>query len=84
MTIQLREGWDINSDAIIGVEGVTNLKRIWSVMHMDEANLHKGEQDGIPGFVNMFTGMDLLECLHAKIGRLHGELLWNTKVHYEY
>jgi hypothetical protein len=73
----------INSDAAIGVEGVT--KRIWSVIHMDDADLCKGGvQDGTPGLVNMFTGMDTLEYVHAKIGELNRELVWNMKVHYEH
>jgi hypothetical protein len=84
LTTQIRATWDalMNSDAVIGVEGVT--KRIWSVTHMDDADLCKGVQDGIPGLVNMFTGMDTLKYVHSKIGELHRELVWNMKVHYEH
>ncbi|KAG0697685.1 hypothetical protein DFH29DRAFT_1003532 [Suillus ampliporus] len=42
-----------------------------------------GVEDGF-GLVNMYTGIDSLERVHAKIGRLQGEMMWNTKVHYEY
>lgn len=83
VTTEKRAGWDafIKSD-LTDVEIVT--KRIWSVTRMDDKDLREGMQEGIPGLVNVFTGMDSLECVHAKIGRLHGELMWNTKVHYEY
>ncbi|KAG1742773.1 NAD(P)-binding protein, partial [Suillus paluster] len=82
-TTKRRAGWDafVKSD-LTDIETVT--KRIWSVTRMDDEDLRKGVQEGIPGLVNMYTGMDSLECMHAKIGRLHGEMMWNTKVHYEY
>ncbi|KAG1868267.1 NAD-P-binding protein [Suillus subalutaceus] len=82
-TTKMRAGFDafIKSDALADAEVVT--KRIWSVTRMDDENLRKGVQEGIPGLVNVYTGMDSLEGVHAKIGRLHGELMWNTKVHYE-
>jgi hypothetical protein len=52
---------------------------------MDDADLRKeGVQGGIPGLVNMFTGMDALEYVHAKIGQLNREFVWNMKVHYEH
>ncbi|KAG0694043.1 hypothetical protein DFH29DRAFT_961684 [Suillus ampliporus] len=84
VTTKARGGWDafMASDALIGVEAVT--KRIWSVTRMDDEDLRKGMQEGVPGLVNMYTGMDSLERVHAKIGRLQGEMMWNTKVHYEY
>ncbi|KAG2140983.1 NAD-P-binding protein [Suillus clintonianus] len=84
VTTKMRAGWDafIGSDVYIGVEAVT--KRIWSVMRMDDEDLRKGTQEGIPGLVNVYTGMDSLERVYAKIGRLHGELMWSTKIHYEY
>ncbi|KAG0706262.1 NAD-P-binding protein [Suillus ampliporus] len=75
MTTKMRAGWDalIRSDTLTNVETVT--KRIWSVTWMDDEDLRKGVQEGIPGLVNMHTGMDSLECVHAKIGRLQGELM---------
>ncbi|KAG1856059.1 hypothetical protein DFJ58DRAFT_913750 [Suillus subalutaceus] len=84
VTTKLRAEADtlIASDALIGVEAVT--KRIWSVTRMDNEDLRKGMQEGIPGLVNMHTGMDSLGRVHAKIGRLQGELMWNMKVHYEH
>ena len=64
------------------VEVVT--KRIWSVTRMDVADLSKGVHGGIPGLVNMYTGiMDTLESVQAKVGSLQDELVWNMKVHYE-
>jgi hypothetical protein len=84
-TTQLRAKWDalMNSDAVIGVEGVT--KRIWSVAHrdMNDADMPVSK-DGIPGLVNMFTGNDSFEYVHSKIGQLNRELVWNMKVHYEH
>ncbi|KAG1813928.1 uncharacterized protein BJ212DRAFT_1482281 [Suillus subaureus] len=84
VTMKIRAGFDAFtiSDALADVEVVT--KRIWSVTQMDDEYLRKGVQESIPGLVNVHTGMDSLERVHAKIGRLQGELMWNTKVHYEY
>ncbi|KAG2140986.1 NAD(P)-binding protein [Suillus clintonianus] len=84
VTTKMRAGFDafIGSDALAAVEVVT--KRIWSVTRMDDEDLRKGMQEGIPGLVNVHTGMDSLGFVQAKIGRLQGELMWNTKVHYEY
>ena len=51
---------------------------------MDVADLSKGVHGGIPGLVNMYTGiMDTLESVQAKVGSLQDELVWNMKVHYE-
>ncbi|KAG1830791.1 NAD-P-binding protein [Suillus variegatus] len=84
VTTKMRSGLDafIKSDAMADVEVVT--KRIWSVIRMDDEHLRKGVQEGIPGLVNLYVGMDSLDIVHAKIGRLQGELMWSTKVHYEY
>lgn len=83
-TTQVRAGLDsfFKSDAIAEVQAVT--KRIWCVTMMDDGNLQENVQEGIPGFVNMYTGMDALDSVHEKIGRQQGELIWNMKVHYEY
>ncbi|KAG2037628.1 hypothetical protein BDR03DRAFT_956434 [Suillus americanus] len=72
----------MKSDVLSDVESVT--KRIWSVTQMDDEDVRKGIQEGIPGLVNMHTGMGSLELVHAKIGRLQSELMWNMKVHYEH
>ncbi|KAG2149434.1 NAD(P)-binding protein [Suillus cothurnatus] len=84
VTTKLRAGFDafLESDGLDDVNVVT--KRIWSVTRMDDENLRKGVQEGVPGLVNLYTGTHSLESVHAKIGRLQGELMWNTKVHYEH
>ncbi|OAX37448.1 hypothetical protein K503DRAFT_234802 [Rhizopogon vinicolor AM-OR11-026] len=82
--MQMRAGLDafFRNDEMTDVQVVT--KRIWSVTRMDDADRQEGAQEGIPGLVNMYTGMDSLESIHEKIRRLQGELMWNMKVHYEY
>lgn len=84
VTTGIRAGFDAftRSDALAPVEVAT--KRIWSVTQMGDEYLRKGVQEGIPRLVNVHTGMDSLERVQAKIGRLQGELTWNMKVHYEY
>jgi hypothetical protein len=84
VTTKLRAGFDafLESDGLDDVNVVT--KRIWSVTRMDDEDLRKGVQKGVPGLVNLYTGASSLESVHAKIGRLQGELMWNTKVHYEH
>ncbi|KAG1878956.1 hypothetical protein F4604DRAFT_2000396 [Suillus subluteus] len=76
VTTKLRAEADtfITSDALTDVEAVT--KRIWSVTRMDNEDLRKGMQEGIPGLVNMHTGMDSLGRVHAKIGRLQEAIAW--------
>lgn len=83
-TTKFRAGFDafLKSDVPDDVESVT--KRIWSVTRMDDEDVPKCMQEKIPGLVSIHTGMSTLEGMHAKIGRLQGELLWSTKLHYEH
>jgi len=84
VTTQFRTWWDsyIKGDRPSDAEAMT--KRIWSVTRMDIADLSKGVHGGVPGLVNMYTGMDALQCVRSTTGRLQDELVWNMRVHYEH
>ncbi|KAG2066643.1 NAD(P)-binding protein [Suillus decipiens] len=75
VTTKIRAGFDAFTriDTLAPVEVVT--KRIWSVTQMDDEHLRKGVQEGITGLVNVHTGMDSLERLQAKVGRLQMTVL---------
>ncbi|OJA17698.1 hypothetical protein AZE42_06710 [Rhizopogon vesiculosus] len=60
-TMQMRVGLDafLRNDEMTNVQAVT--------MRMDDADLQEAAQEGIPGLVNMNTGVDSLEGIHEKI-----------------
>lgn len=84
VTTQFRTWWNSYTKGGGPSDAEAITKRIWSVTRMDIADLSKGVHGGVPGLVNMYTGIDTLECVRSTIGRLQDELVWSMKVHYEH